>query len=343
MKESEQFPLRVSIESCIGCGACADACAYNAIRLTEAYPEIDPYNCRLCGSCVEACPSEALRIEQRTPRREAESAKGIWVLVEVEQGKITAVTKELLGKAVQLAEKRQQPVEALLIGYGVEALAMQLASFGADHVHVVDDARFSAFIEEEHAEAAIEVIRQMQPEILLVGATSNGRGVAARIAARLHTGLTADCTDLDIDAKSGLLHQIRPAFGGNLMATIVTPYHRPQMASVRPGVMKALEPRKTLKPIRITRHDDMLGKYEKRTFLLSEAQEDAPSFSLNNSRIVIGVGRGVKSKDTLKAIHLWAKSLGAAIGGSRAAVEAGLSMRKHKWGKQAKPSLPTFT
>ena len=324
-EHTASFALRVRKDQCIGCGMCADACAYSAIRMAE-YPEIDPYKCRLCGSCVQACPSEALALNEPETQTQISggTSKGIWVLAETEaDGTLSAVTKELLGKAAVLAEKLHQDVEALLIGSESDAAVSSLAAYGAQRIHLAGHPSLASFIEENYARAAVQVIRECRPDILLVGATPRGRGLSARIAALLQTGLTADCTELDIDAETGLLQQIRPAFGGNLMATIATPAHRPQMASVRPGVMKAREADPALKGECI-RHDLSDFKCDGRIRLLDEALETAGGDSLGNSRIVVGIGRGVKKKETVERICQWAKQWGAAVAGSRAAVEAGL-------------------
>lgn len=324
-EHTASFALQVRKDQCIGCGMCVDACAYGAIRMAE-YPEIDPYKCRLCGSCVQACPSEALALNEPETQTQISggTSKGIWVLAETEaDGTLSAVTKELLGKAAVLAEKLHQDVEALLIGSESDAAVSSLAAYGAQRIHLAGHPSLASFIEENYARAAVQVIRECRPDILLVGATPRGRGLSARIAALLQTGLTADCTELDIDSETGLLQQIRPAFGGNLMATIATPAHRPQMASVRPGVMKAREADPALKGECI-RHDLSDFKCDDRIRLLDEVLETAGGDSLGNSRIVVGVGRGVKKKETVERICQWAKRLGAAVAGSRAAVEAGL-------------------
>lgn len=324
-EHTASFALQVRKDQCIGCGMCVDACAYGAIRMAE-YPEIDPYKCRLCGSCVQACPSEALALNEPETQTQISggTSKGIWVLAETEaDGTLSAVTKELLGKAAVLAEKLHQDVEALLIGSESDAAVSSLAAYGAQRIHLAGHPSLASFIEENYARAAVQVIRECRPDILLVGATPRGCGLSARIAALLQTGLTADCTELDIDSETGLLQQIRPAFGGNLMATIATPAHRPQMASVRPGVMKAREADPALKGEWI-RHDFSNFKCDDRIRLLDEVLDMSGGDSLGNSRIVVGIGRGVKKKETVERICQWAKQWGAAVAGSRAAVEAGL-------------------
>ena len=191
------FALRVRKDQCIGCGMCADACAYGAIRMTE-YPEIDPYKCRLCGSCIQACPSEALVLNEAESQTQTPdgTSNGIWVLAETEaDGTLSAVTKELLGKATVLAGKLHQDVEALLIGSGLDAVVPSLIAYGARRIHLAEHSSLASFVEENYARAAVRVIRECRPEILLVGATPRGRGLSARIPALLQTGLTADCTE----------------------------------------------------------------------------------------------------------------------------------------------------
>lgn len=323
MNNKTSFALRVLKDRCTGCGLCADSCAFNAIRLVE-YPEIDPYTCRLCGTCVQTCLAEALQID--TPDSASFSPKkseGIWVLAETEGGMLASVTKELLGEAVALSEKLRCNVEAVLPGSGVAVLADELIAYGADRVHVLEHSSLASFIEENYARVVVALAGRYNPDILLVGATERGRGLAARVASMLHTGLTADCTQLEIDPESGLLHQIRPAFGGNLMAAIVTPNCRPQMASVRPGVMKAAEPDRSRKG-EIVCHDLSDFEPDHRICLMDEMAANVCGDTLENSRIVIGVGRGVKNKETVVRIRQWAEQIGAVVAGSRAAVEMGL-------------------
>lgn len=323
MTNENSFALHVLKDRCTGCGFCAGSCAYNAIRLNEC-PEIDPFACRLCGSCVQACPSEALQMDVSVSCAVSGPRPGnVWVLAEVDGQSLAPVTRELLGKAAALSEKREREVEAVLVGTGVSRLADELIAYGAGKVHLVDKPELDSFLEEDHARVVVELVKELHPEILLVGATMRGRGLSARIAAMLHTGLTADCTDLDIDLSTGLLLQVRPAFGGNLMVAIRTPEHRPQMASVRPGVMKALEADFSRNG-EVVRHDLPEFGNDTRIRLVCESVEPACADTLDGSRIVVGVGRGVKDKETVERISRWAARIGAVVAGSRAAVEAGL-------------------
>lgn len=321
--KNDTFPLRLDKEACISCGACVESCAYQAIRMDD-YPEIQPDACRLCGSCVEACPAGALTLTkaERVVSPWHANAEGVYVLAETEGGVLTSVTFELLGKATELARKRHSVVSALLVGADVQLLAHELIRRGADRVHVAESPLLASYIDEHYAAVTARLVQELQPEILLVGATPKGRGLSARLASLLQTGLTADCTSLDIDPASGLLHQVRPAFGGNLMATIVTPVHRPQMASVRPGIMQALpaEERKG----EIICHDLTGFQVDPRIHLVCETKEKQTAEAWDNSRIIVGIGRGVKKLETVRKIQAWAQRIGAEVAGSRAAVEAGL-------------------
>lgn len=234
----------------------------------------------------------------------------------------------MLGKAVELSASLKQKVEAVLIGHQVNEVIPKLIAHGAQRVHLIDAEPFASFIEENYARAVVKLVKQYHPDILLVGATPRGRGLSARIAALLQTGLTADCTQLEIDPETQWLRQIRPAFGGNLMATILTPHCRPQMASVRPGIMKALPTNESLTG-EIIRHDFSGFCPDNRIRLIREVLEEATGDSLGNSRIIIGVGRGVKTPALVERIQKWAAQIEAVVAGSRAVVEAGL-IEAHK-------------
>lgn len=248
----------------------------------------------------------------------------VWVLAEVGCDGLAPVTMQLLGEARRLAAKLQVRVCAVLVGDQVAGLADDLVAYGADVVHVLEHPTLRHHIEEHCTEVVADLVKAEHPAVLLVGATDWGRGVSARLAAVLRTGLTADCTQLDIQEGTGLLLQKRPAFGGNLMATIVTPTHRPQMASVRPGVMQAVE-KDANREGTVLKHDLASFTFDSRVRELKRMPVAGDSGNLlESSRIVVGVGRGVKNRKMLADICSFARSIGATVAASRAAVECGL-------------------
>ena len=322
------FALHLLKEQCLACGACAESCIYGAITMNEL-PQINAANCRLCGACVSACPAGALTMETSpapTPSTEAGTWGGIWVWAEITDGHVAPVSLELLGKATELAEGGHGPVEAVVLGgNGTTACATaELLAHGAEKVHVAEADGLAMFTDECYAEILCDLVRKARPGILLMGATPDGRGLSARLAALLQTGLTADCTALSLDADTGLLLQTRPAFGGNLMATIATPHHKPQMASVRPGIMKALSQKIEPDEKRIVRHSVSTTPARHGICINSAEPDSAAGTSLNDSPVIVGIGRGVRNRQTAAAIMDWAARIGARVAGSRAAVEAGL-------------------
>lgn len=322
---NNSFPLHINKNLCVGCSGCVDACMYHAITM-EDFPIIDAAACTLCGNCVRACSAGALEIipqKNGVSDNKTDDSKGIWVLSEIEDGRIAPVTLELLGKAHDLSTKLHQRVEAILIGCNVSSLTRSLFEYGAETVHLIDNKAFSEYVVENEARAIADLCRKNRPFILLVGATPKGRGLSARVASILRTGLTADCTQLEIDSQSGLLLQKRPAFGGNMMAAIMTPDHRPQIASVRPGVMKAaiLNPSGQGQTIK---HDFLISYIDRRIEVLEQMARQEKSESLENSKVVVGIGRGIRNKELVGKIQAWAEKIGAVMAGSRAAVEAGL-------------------
>ena len=223
---------------CNACGECVLRCPFGAITLSGGKPELNAA-CKACGVCVKACPSGAiLRLETRTVTVDKSKWRGILVLAEATGGRLHPVSLELIGKARELAQKVGFQVNAVVIGHQVDACAQSLLHYGVAEVYVYDDPGLSYFRADAFAACAADAIRALSPGVVLVGATSLGRSLAPRLATRFHTGLTADCTSLDIKENTDLV-QIRPAFGGNIMAQIVTTNTRPQFATVRYKVMDA--------------------------------------------------------------------------------------------------------
>ena len=268
----------------------------------------------------------------------------VWVFAEQEEGKLAEIAFELLGKARELAGKLGVRVGAVLMGSGVEALAKPLFEGGADIVHLVDDPALKVFRNKAYRHALVELVKECPPQILIFGATHMGRDLGPSVASALRCGLTADCTDLQIgdytDRKTGeefknILHQIRPAFGGNIIATIVNARNWPQMATVREGVMRPLERTCRLAELpndRIVRHDSHLDGVEIPTEVV-EIVRKASSVNLKGSRIIVAGGAGVGSKENFALLHDLAAALGGAVGGSRAAVDLGYCEHERQIGQ----------
>ncbi|HZE21133.1 MAG TPA: 4Fe-4S binding protein, partial [Desulfobaccales bacterium] len=230
-------------ERCIACGQCVETCPFGVLRL-EGEQLVIGEGCNLCGACIEVCEVEALALPETegVAPRPAVPPDGVWVFAEQRRGELGPVTVELLGEARRLAESLNVKVAAVLLGDQVDHLPDTLFSAGADKVYVAEHPLLKDFLEETYAAALTELARKFQPEIILAGATYLGRAFIPRVAAALQTGLTADCTAFAIDPEKRLLLQTRPAFGGNIMATIICPTRRPQMATVRPRVFKKARP-----------------------------------------------------------------------------------------------------
>ena len=266
----------------------------------------------------------------------------VWVFAEQEDGRLSDVPFELLGKARELATKLGVKVGAVLMGEGVEPLAKPLFEAGADVVHLVDDPALKVYRNKAYRHALVELVKEVNPQIAIFGATHMGRDLAPSVASARRCGLTADCTDLQIgdfeDKKTketftNVLHQIRPAFGGNIIATIVNARNWPQMATVREGVMKPLE-RGTGNGERgtVVRHSAHLDGVEIPVEVV-EIVRKVSSVNLKGSRIIVCGGAGVGSKENFKLLHDLANVLGGAVGGSRAAVDLGYCEHERQIGQ----------
>ena len=246
-------------------------------------------------------------------------AKNIWVFCEQRDGQLQSVALELLGIARELAAKTNEKVGAVLLGHNVTERAKELIAYGADEVYLVDDEELKHFVTEPYAQAVYSLVKEFDPNVLLFGATSIGRDLAPRLSARLHTGLTADCTKLEND-EEGNLFMTRPAFGGNLFATIVCPNHRPQMSTVRPGVMQKPERDETREGTVISRQIAW-NKAKFAVTVVEEVQETQSIEKIADAKLLVSCGRGVK--DVAPAFTL-AKNLGGTVSSSRALVDAGV-------------------
>ena len=322
--------LRIDPTLCKGCGRCVKVCAAGALYLKEKKAAVDAAKCAMCGMCVESCKFGAISMEKEEAAAGTDAWRGVYVYAELAGGEPVPVAFELLGKGRELADSLGTKLCAVAVGSGIEAAAKPLIAHGADEVILCDAPIYRDGLEEPAADAVVSVVEREKPEILLFGATMFGRSLAPRVAARLRTGLTADCTVLEIDAETRLLRQTRPAFGGNLMATIVCPNHRPQMATVRPGVMTALpadETRTGTVRKNPAKPADFFGVD------LLEAVAAARTESIKDARIIVDAGRGVGSAKNLKVVRELAELLGGSLGVSRPLVDTGWSEYRHQIGQ----------
>lgn len=256
----------------------------------------------------------------------------VWVVAEVLSGKIQPVTHELIGAARKLADARNSQVWAIVLSSSVTAQASALIPYGADKVVVVDDIRLAGFTDEIEAKVMIRLIDTYKPEIVICGATTRGRALIPRVAVMTQCGLTADCTELGIDPENGDLLQTRPAFGGNIMATIRCSKHRPQMATVRPRVMKAPEPDPTRTGEVIVEKvlDSDASKIKR---IVEVFHSDETAINLADALIIISGGRGMKGPEGFDLLRRLAARVGGAVGASRAAVDAGWIPYAHQVGQ----------
>ena len=266
-----------------------------------------------------------------------ENNKNIWVYIETEEGKPKAVGFELLSPGRDIADKRGCSLVAVVIGNGVEETAKQAIAYGADQVLLLDAPEYNIYNTDVFGEAMVGLIEKYQPEGILIGATNNGRDLGPCVSCRIKTGLTADCTAIDLDGESGNIAWTRPAFGGNLMATILCPNTRPQMGTVRPGVFKkpVADGSRTGEIIR-----EQMKIPENRVELIKRVREVAESVNLDEAEIIVSGGNGVGSAENFSYIKALADTLGGAVGASRAAVDNGWISHAHQVGQTGKTVAP---
>ena len=268
-------------------------------------------------------------------------SKDVYVLAEQRDGNIQKVSIELIGKATELAADLGQKVVAVLLGSNIKDKADVLIKHGADKVIVVDDPILAEYVTEPYAKALYEVIKASDPEIVLYGATSIGRDLAPRVSARVHTGLTADCTKLAINEETKLLHMTRPAFGGNIMATIVCKNHRPQMATVRPGVMSALAKDETRTGEVVNFKVDFVPA-DMNVEIIEEVKETRKTVDITDAKVLVSGGRGIGSPEFVPVLQEAADVLGGVVSGSRPVIEAGWLSKERQVGQTGKTVRPNL-
>jgi electron transfer flavoprotein alpha subunit len=333
--------LRLDEKSCTGCGACVETCPFGALVLEGELVRILD-SCTDCGACVSSCPSEALILERPEAARPAvdlSAYKDVWIVVEYDRKGVSHVALELLGKGRELADKLGSRLAALVLGESVSHLADDLFAHGADLAYVVEHPALKKYRTDPYVETAARLIRKHKPEVVLMGATTTGRDFAGALAAEIDTGLTADCTGLEIDAATRNLVQTRPAFGGNIMAEIVCKRHRPQMSTVRPKVME-LPKRRDGSKGQVVKEEVALNDEKFLTKVLEFVKEEGSTVNLADANVIVSGGRGLQDPSNFKVVEELAKVLGGAVGASRAAVDAGWMPYPHQVGQTGKTVRP---
>jgi len=332
--------ITISIDTCTGCTLCVSTCPFGAIHMANDKAVIDMAKCTLCGACAAVCPVKAIELKQDAAAAKDLSAyKDVWVFCEQKKGVIQSISFELLGEGRKLADKLGVKLCAVLLGSGMEDAAEKLGERGADKVYLVDHPALKSYQDDPYTEVLVKLVEEYKPEVILCGATTIGRSLVSRVAIKMDAGLTADCTQLDIDTEKRLLLQTRPAFGGNIMATIITPNHRPQMATVRHKVMKEAG-------VQAGRLAEIISKvypeeiFASRTRLLDIVEEIGETVNLSEADIIVAGGRGMGGKEGFALVGELAKVLNGAVGASRSAVDADWIPYSHQVGQTGKTVCP---
>ena len=332
----------VKKEACKGCRLCIKSCPFSAITLDDQKKAVIGMACTECGTCVEKCPFHAIeKTAAEKEKADISAYHGVWVFAEQRGGKLMPVVIELLGEGRKLAQQIGTELCAVLLGENVADLARECIGYGADKVYVADAPELKDYTTDAYTKVIYEAIQQYKPEIVLCGATHIGRDLGPCLSVKCETGLTADCTKLEIDPVDHKIMQTRPAFGGNLMATIVCPEHRPQMSTVRPGVMEkaAFDPDRTgeivtLKPV--------FADGDLRVKVLEIVKNLENAVSLTDAKVIVAGGMGLGGKEGFDLLARLADRLGGVVAASRACVDAGWA--PHSWqvgqtGTTVKPAL----
>lgn len=335
-------PIKIVTEKCVRCGVCVRVCPFGAITQAErkAVPVIDLTKCTLCGACVAACKFDSIWMQEKAaPAADLSAYKDVWVLAEQHDGVIQSITFELLGEGRKLADALGMRLCAVLLGHNIGSKAAELTSRGADVVYVADRPELAHFQDESYAAVLVDLVQRHKPNVFLCGASTIGRSLISRVAVKVKAGLTADCTGLAIDPTTRNLLQTRPAFGGNIMATIETPNTRPQMATVRHKVMKEAA-------IDASRKGDVVVEAVAEALLQSKARrvkfipEVETTRNIAEANIIVSGGRGLQSPENFAMLRELAEVLGAGVGASRAAVDANWIPYSHQVGQTGKTVCP---
>ncbi len=343
-------------DKCKGCKLCIKACPFEAIDMDGKLAVINE-KCTACNQCIPACKFDAIeKTEDAKGPVDLSAYKNVWVYAEQRSGKLLNVALELIGEGRRLSREigDDAKVCALLVGNNIEHLAKECYEYGADSVYLIEDPLLENYTTDGYTKVIVDAVEEYKPEIVIYGATHIGRDLAPRVAARLNTGLTADCTRLDVKVSSYIdyavknttldvssldpnsddkgLKQTRPAFGGNLMATIICPKTRPQMSTVRPGVMQKRE-RNVGATGELVKVKPSISKNDIRIEILDIVKSAKEIVSLTDAEIICSGGRGLGDPSGFELIKKFADKVGGVVGSSRAAVDAGWIDHSHQVGQ----------
>lgn len=349
------MPLNIDINKCIGCLKCMPACPFDALEMYEIEPTpgMETYpvrgkrkvkvndNCTFCGACVPTCPVKAITLtkEESSEAVDLSQYKGVCVFGEQRDGEIQCVAYELIGEGRKLADELGVELSCVVIGGPeMEKAAEDLFNYGVDKVYLAADPKLKDYLTLPYSKIMSSFIKEHKPEIMLLGATTLGRDLAARIAVQIKTGLTADCTGLAIDKGKRLLLQTRPAFGGNIMATILCEKNRPQMSTVRPKVMRRASPNKKIG--KIQKLSISLGNDDFIVKVLDVIRDNTVKVNLPEAEIIVSGGRGLGDPKNFSLLEELAATINGAVGASRAAVDAGWISSHHQVGQTGKTVCP---
>jgi len=336
--------IKVDLDKCTGCGNCMLGCPFDLIELIDQKAHVNE-GCTLCGTCLDECSYAAINIEEEPAQTAAaeraavsDSHRGIWVFAEQRDGQLKSVSYELLSKGRELADTLKTELCAVCFGHDTHEIE-QLIAYGADKVYLADDPVLANQPEDLYTGELVRLVQEHQPEIVLAGATALGRSFIPRVAAILNTGLTADCTGLEIDTERRLLLQTRPTFGGNVMATIICQTKRPQMSTVRPRVFKKNAPDAQRKGD-IIKVDFQKERLTSRTRLLDFVEDLTERVKLEDADIIVSGGRGLDKAENFELLRELASVMGAALGSSRGPVDEGWIPYSHQVGQTGKTVCP---
>ncbi len=333
--------IKIKREICTGCESCLTVCTFGGLKLIDKKAQLTG-DCNICGACIEACPVGAIEIEMEevaVTKLDNSAYKGVWIIGEHHKNKLNNVTFQLVGKGRDLADKLDTKLTAVVLGAELEHELKELSQYGLDEIIYIKSPILIDYYSEFYVKILSNLITDHKPEIVLIPATPIGRDFAPSVSKRLNTGLTADCTGLDIESETrNLLLQTRPTWGGKIMAVIKTPNSRPQMTTVRPGMFKI--PEKIQKNVKIREIKMDLDQTDIKIKIVNIINREKKQVNLEDAEIIVAGGRGVGCQENWKVIEELAAVLNAEIAGSRVAVELGWIDQGQQIGQTGKSVSP---